>query len=193
MRLLDGRDTGNKKEVLEEVAQSFWKQHNLGRQRLSETTRRMVQALPRPFTAEQSEAIHHSRVTRGVIREAVRALKRKRSPVPDQLVVEAYQNLEAPELDGLADRVTEVLCTGKPPAEWGGKVRPLYKKGGHLRPGNWRPICCAVMEAKLVWTVVFGSIQRRLYAAGFNPGQHVGVCAGQVHTGSKLPVRHVPR
>ena len=136
MRLPDGRDTGNKREVLEEVAQSFWKQHNQGQQRLSTITRRMVQGLPRVFTAEESEVIHRSRVTLGVVREAVQALKRKRSPGPDQLVAEAYQNLEAPEPDGLADRVTEVLRTGKPPAEWGGKVRPLYKKGGHLRPGT---------------------------------------------------------
>ena len=55
-------------------------------------------------------------------------------------MAEAYQNLGAPELDRLAGRVTEVLRTGKPPAAWGGKVRPLYKKGDHLRPGNWRPI-----------------------------------------------------
>ena len=87
----------------------------------------------------------------------------------DQLVAEAYQNLGAPKLDGLARRVTEVLRTGEPPVEWMGKVRPLYKKGDHLRPGNWRPISCAVTEAKLVWMVVFGSIQRRLYAAGFIP------------------------
>ena len=51
----------------------------------------------------------------------------------------------------------------------GGKVGPLYKKGDHLRPGNWRPICCAVTEAKLVRMVIFGRIQRRLYAAGVIP------------------------
>ena len=62
-----------------------------------------------------------------------------------------------------------MLRTGEPPVEWGGKVRPLYKKGDHLRPGNWRPICCAVTEAKLVWMVIFGRIQRRLYAAGVIP------------------------
>ena len=122
----------------------------------------MVRALPRVFTAEQSEAIHRSGVTLREIKEAVRALKRRKSPGVDQLVAEAYQHLEAPELDGLAGRVTEVLRTGKPPAEWGGKVWPLYKKGDHLRPGNWRPICCTVMEDKLVWMVIFGRIQRRL-------------------------------
>ena len=61
------------------------------------------------------------------------------------------------------------MRTGKPPMEWGGKVRPLYKKGDHLRLGNWRLICCAVTEAKLVWMVGFGRIQRRLYAAGVIP------------------------
>ena len=87
----------------------------------------------------------------------------------DQLVAEAYQHLEAPEPDGIAGRVTELLHTGKPPAEWGGKVRPLCKKRDHLRPGNWRPVCCAVTEAKLVWMVIFGKIQRQLYAAGVIP------------------------
>ena len=81
-------------------------------------------------------------------------------------MAEAYQNLGAPELDRLAGRVTEFLRTGKPPLEWEGEMRPLYKKGDHLSPGNWRPICCAVREARLVSTVVFGRIQRRLYAAG---------------------------
>ena len=118
------------------------------------------------FTAEQSEDIHRSRVTLGERKEAVQALKRKKSPGVDQLVAEAYQHLGAPELDGLVGSVTEVLRTGEPPAEWGNKVRPLYKKGDHLRPGNWRPICCAVTEAKLVWIVIFGRIQRRLHAAG---------------------------
>ena len=80
VRLQDGRVTGNKLQVLEEVAQSFRKQHNQGQQRLSGTTRRMVQALPRVFTAEQSEAIRRSRVTLGEIKEAVWALKRKKEP-----------------------------------------------------------------------------------------------------------------
>ena len=142
-------------------------------------TQRMVRALPRVFTAEQSEDIHRSRVTLGEIKEAVRAFKGKKSLGVDQLVAEAYQHLEAPELDGLAGRVTEVLRTGEPPREWGGKVRPLYKKGDHLRPGNWRPICCAVTEAKLVWMVMFGRIQRRLNAAGVIPDNMWGSVPGR--------------
>ena len=44
-------------------------------------------------------------------------------------------------------------------------MRPLYKKGDHLRPGNWRFICFAVTEAMPVWMVVFGRIRRQPYAA----------------------------
>ena len=179
VRLQCGRVMGNKKEVLEEVAQSFRRQHNQGQQELSGITGRMVRALPRVFTAEQSEDIHRSRVTLGEIKEAVKALKGKKSPGVDQLVVQAYQHLEEPELDGLAGRVTEVLRTGEPPAERGGKVRLLYKKGDHLRPGNWRPICCAVTEAKLVWMVIFGRIQRGLYAAGVIPDNMWGSVPGR--------------
>ena len=109
----------------------------------------------------------------------MKALKGKKSPGVDQLVAEVHQHLGAPELDGLAGRVTEVLRTGEPPKEWGGKVRPLYKKGDHLRPGNWRPICCAVTEAKLVWMVIFGKIQRRLYAAGVIPDNMWGSVPGR--------------
>ena len=69
--------------------------------------------------------------------------------------------------------------TGKPQVEWGGKVRPLYKKGDHLRPGNWRPKSCAVTEAKLVLMVVFGRIQRRLYAAGVIPDNMWGSVPGR--------------
>ena len=129
MRLQDGRVTSNKREVLEEVAQSFRKQHNQGRQGLSKTTRRMVQALQMVFTAEQRQAIHRSRVTLEEIKEAVRALKRKKSPGVDQLVGEAYQSLGAPELDGLADRVTEVLRTGKPQRTGGARCGPCIRKG----------------------------------------------------------------
>ena len=75
MRLQHGRVTGNKKVGLEEVVQSFQKQHNQGQQRLSEITRRRVQVLPRMFTAEQREAIHRRRVLLGEVKEAVRALK----------------------------------------------------------------------------------------------------------------------
>ena len=179
VRLQDGRVTDNKREVLEEVTQSFQRQHNQGQQELSGITQKMVRALPRVFTAEQSKDIHRSRLRLGEIKEAVRALKRKESPGVDQLVAEAYQRLEALELDGLAGRVSEVLRTGEPPAEWWGRVRRLYKKGDHLRPGNWRTICCAVTEAKLVWIVIFGRIQRQLYAAGVIPDNMWGSVPGR--------------
>ena len=172
VRLQDGRVTGNKQEELEEVVQGFREQQNQGQQRLSGTTRRV-------FTAEQSEVIHRSRATLGEIKKAVRASKRKKSPGVDQPVAKAYHNLEAPELDCLADSVTEVLRTGKPPAQWGGKVRPLYKKGNHLRPGYWRPICCATKEAKLVSMVILGRIQRLLYAAGVIPDIMFGSVLGR--------------
>ena len=89
VRLQCGRVTGTKREVLEEVAQSFRRQHNQGQQELSRITRRMVRALPRVLTAEQSEDIHRSRVTLGEIKEAVKALKGIKSPGVDQLVAEA--------------------------------------------------------------------------------------------------------
>ena len=174
-----GRVTGNIKEVPEEVAQSFRRQHNQGQQEPSRSTRRMVRALPRVFTAEQSEDIHRSRVMLGEIKEAVKALKGKKRPGVYQLVAEGYQHLEAPELDGLAGRVTEVLRTGEPPREWEGKMRPLYKKGDHPRAGNWRRICCAVTEAKLFWMVIFGRIQQQLYAAGGIPDNMWGSVPGR--------------
>ena len=43
-----------------------------------------------------------------------------------------------------------MLRSGKAPVEWGGKVRPLYKKEDHLRTENKSPIFCAVTDAKLV-------------------------------------------
>ena len=89
VRLQDGRVTGNKREVLEEVAQSLRRQHNQGQQELSGITQRMVRALLRVFTAEQRGEIHRSSVTMGEIKEAVQGLKRKRSPGVDQLVAEA--------------------------------------------------------------------------------------------------------
>ena len=103
----------------------------------------MVRALPRVFTAEQSEDIHRSRVTLGEIKEEVQALKKKKSPGVDQLVVEAYQHLAAPELDGLAGRVTEVLRTGEPPAEWGGQgAAPVQERGSPQAGGLETRVLC---------------------------------------------------
>ena len=59
-----------------------------------------------------------------------------------------------------------MLRTGGPPVDWRSKVRPLYKKRDYLRPRSWRPICCAVTEAKVVRMVVFRRIQGRLYEVG---------------------------
>ena len=55
VRLQDARVTGNKREVLEEVAQSFRRQHNQGQQELRGITRRMVRALPTVFTAKAEQ------------------------------------------------------------------------------------------------------------------------------------------
>ena len=114
VRLQDGRVTNNNREVLEKVVERFWGEHDQGQQGLSVTTQKMVQALPRVFMEEQSEAIHRRRVTLGEITEAVQAFNRKKSPELDQLVAEAYQNLGAPGLHGLAGRLTEVLRTDEP-------------------------------------------------------------------------------
>ena len=136
VRLQDGRVTGNKREFLEAVADTFRGQHNQGQQELRDITRRIVGALPRVFTEEQSKAIHRCRVTLGEITEAVWALKWKKSPRVDQLVAAAYQNLGAPELDGLAGRVTEVLRTGKPPPELGGQGEAPVQEGGSPQAGE---------------------------------------------------------
>ena len=178
VRLQFGRVTGNKKEVLEEVAQSFRRQHNQGQQDLSEITRRMVRALPRVFTAEQSEDIHRSRVTLGEVKEAVKALKGKKSPGVDQLVAEAYQHLEAPELDDLAGRVTEVLRTGEPAREWGGKVRPLYKKGDIPQAGELETNMLCRHRGQPGLDGYLRADTASAVCSGGHTGQYVGVSAG---------------
>ena len=47
-----------------------------------------------------------------------------------------------------------------------GHAEPPPQEGDHLLLGNWKPICCAVTEARLVWMVVFRRIQQRLYEVG---------------------------
>ena len=149
VRLQDGRVRGNKREVLEEVAQSFRRQHNQEQQGLSGTTRRMVQALPRVFTEEQSEALHRSRVTPGEIKEAVRALKRKKRLGVDQMVAEAYQNLVAPEQHGLAGRVTRSCARASPQQSGGARCCPCIRKGITLRRGTGGPY--AVPSRRTSW------------------------------------------
>ena len=178
VRMQGGRVTGSKKEGLEEVAQSFRRQHSQGQQELSRITRRMVRALPRVFTAEQSEDIHRSRVTLGEIKEAVKALKGKKRPGVDQLVAEAYQHLGAPKLDGLAGRVTEVLRTGEPSVERGGQGAAPVQEGESTQAGELENnmLCRLGGQAGLD-----GDLREDTGAAvcsGGHTGQYVGVCAG---------------
>ena len=49
----------------------------------------------------------------------------------------------------------------------------------HLRPVNWTPTCCAVTQPKLVCMVVFGRIQRTLYAADVVPDHMSGTVVGR--------------
>ena len=63
---------------------------------------------------------------------------------------------------------------GELSVEWGGKVRPFYKRGDHRQPGDWRLICCAVTEAKLLCMVIFGSVEQRLYEAAVVPDNLLG-------------------
>ena len=115
--------------MLEATAESFRRQHHQGQKELSENTQRIVRALPQVFREEQSEAIDRRWVTLGEITDAVRALKRKKSPGVDQFVAEAYQNLSAPELDELAGSITEVLGAGKLPVEWRAGWGPCTRRG----------------------------------------------------------------
>ena len=50
------------------------------------------------------------------------------------------------------------------PSEWASLVNPLYKKGDWAQPGNWRPIVCATMKAKLVLTLILGRIAPFVFA-----------------------------
>ena len=102
VRLPDGRVTGNKRGVVAAAGKRFRGQHNQGQQGLSKTTQRMVRALPRVFTKEQSEAIQRRRVTLAEMAEVLQALKRKECPGLDELLAAAYLNLGALELDGVA-------------------------------------------------------------------------------------------
>ena len=178
VRLRCGRVTGNKKEVLEEVAQGFRRQHNQGQQELSGITRRMVRALPRVFTAEQSEDIHRSRVTLGEIEEAVKALKGKKSLGVDQLVAEAYQHLEAPELDGLAGRVTEVLRTGEPPKEMGGQGAAPVQEGGSPQAGELETNMLCHHRSQAGLDDDLREDTAAAVCSGGHTGQYVGVSAG---------------
>ena len=178
VRLQCGRVTGNKKEVLEEVAQSSRRQHSQGQQELSGITREMVRALPRVFTAEQSEDIHRSRVTLGEINEAAKALKGTKSPGVDQLVAEAYQHLEAPELDGLAGRVKEGVAHRRAPKEMGGQGAAPVQEAGSPQAGELETnmLCRHRGQAGLD-----GDLREDTAAAvcsGGHTGQYVGVSAG---------------
>ena len=56
----------------------------------------------------------------------------------------------------------------------GGQAEAPLQEEDHLWPGNLRPICCAVTEAKLVRMVVFSWIHQRLYEVGVVPDNMCG-------------------
>ena len=174
------------------MAKSFREQHDEGQQGLSETTRRMVRLLPRVFTEEQSEAIHRCRVELGERTGAVRALKKKKSQGVDQLVAEAYWNLGLPQLDGLAGRVTEAFGTGELPVKWGGQGAAPVQERGSAQAGELKAHMLCRHGGQ---DGVDGGLREETVEAvcsRVHTGQHEGVRAGQVHTGSKLLISPVP-
>ena len=112
------------------MAQSFWEQHNQGQQGLSKTTQRMVRALPRVFTEEQSEARHRSIVTLGEIKEAVRVVQRKKSPGVDQLVAGRHTRTSGC-LNWMVWRGGSRRCCAQasPQCSGGARCGPCIRKG----------------------------------------------------------------
>ena len=99
-------------------------------------------------------------------------------PGIDGLLAKAYQRLTMPVKRGLAANLWDIVTGITPiPPEWVDLVHPVYKKGDWAQPGNWRPIFCATIEVKLVWTLILGRIASAVFV--HVPASMWGAMAGR--------------
>ena len=137
------------KAVLEEVLNSFLRQHNTEDGELSAYTEELISHLPKFYNRTQRRDMHRTPFTIRELDEVLYKLQPGKTPGVDGLPAELYRRLPLNLKRHLAARLWDIAIgkTDLPP-DWANLVHPLYKKGDWANPDNWRPIVCATTEAK---------------------------------------------
>ena len=166
VRLQDGTVTNNPKVVLEEVLNSFLRQHNTEDGELSAYTEELISHLPKLYNRTQRRDMHQTPFTIQELDEVLHKLQPGKSPGVGGLPAELYLRLLLNLKRHLAARLWDIAIgkTDVPP-DWANLVNPLYKKGDSANPDNWRPIVCATTEAKLIWMLILKRVAPAVYRA----------------------------
>ena len=147
--------TNDPKVVLEEVLNSFLRQHNTEDGELSAYTEELISHLTKLYNRTQRRDMHRTPFTIWELNEVLYKLQPGRTPGLERLPAELYRRLPLNLKRPLAARLWHIAIgkTDVPP-DWANVVHLLYKKGDWANPDNWRPIVCATTEAKVIWMLI---------------------------------------
>ena len=158
VRLQDGKVTHDPKVVLEEVLNSFQRQHNTEDGELSAYTEELISHLPQPNNRTQRRACTERRSAFGNSMKCCTNYNGLPAELYRRLPLNLKRHLPAPLCD---------ITIGKTDVtpDWGNLVHPLYEKSNRANPDNWRPIVCATTEAKLIWMLILKRVAPQVYRA----------------------------
>ena len=166
VRLQDSTVTNDPKVVLEEVLNSFLRQHNTEDGELLAYTEELISHLPKLYNKTQRRDMHRTPFTIRELDEVLYKLQPGKTPGVDGLPAELYRRLPLNLKRHLAARLWDIAIgkTDVPP-DWANLVHPLYKKGDWANSDNWRFIVCATTEAKLIWMLILKRVAPAVYRA----------------------------
>ena len=166
VRLQDGTVTNDPKVVLEEVLNSFLRQHNTEDGELSAYSEELISHLPKLYNRTQRRDMHRTPFTIRELHEVLNKLQSGKTRGVDRLLAELYRRLPLNLKRHLAARLwdTAIRKTDVPP-DWGSLVHQLHKKSDWENPDNWRRIVCATTEAKLIWMLIPNRVAPAVYRA----------------------------
>ena len=130
VHLQDGTVTNDPKVVVEEVVNSFQRQHITEDGKLSAYTEELISHLPKLCNRTQRRDMHRTPFTIRELDEVFYKLQPGKSPGVDGLPAEFYRRPQLNLKRHLAARLWGIAI-GKAdvPPEWANLVHPLYKKG----------------------------------------------------------------
>ena len=158
--------TNDPKVVLEEVLNSFLRQHTTEDGELSAYTEELISHLPKLYNRTRRRDMRRTPFTIQDLDEVMYKLEPGKTPGVDGLPAELYRRLPLNLKRHLAARLWDIAIgkTDVPP-DWANLVHPLYEKGNWANPENWRPIVCATTEAKLIWMLILKRVAPVVYPA----------------------------
>ena len=140
-RFPDSTVTNDPNVVLEEVLNSFKRQHNTDDEELSDYTKKLISHLPTLYNRTQRRDRHRTPFTIRELDEVLHKMKPGKTPGVDGLPAQLYHRLPGNMKRHLTARLLDIAIgrTDIPP-DRANPVHPLYKKGDLANLDNWRPI-----------------------------------------------------